>query len=82
MRIPKPIVVMNRVLLDSGLAASDLDAVAPGALFDAAKHQIAMEEEQAHWMASLDVDRVLPYLRGVLTPGEVALQLADDLDAR
>lgn len=81
-RVPDPIVVMNRVLPEAGLSDTDLDAIPPGPLLDAARHQRALEEEQEHWMSSLDSDRTLPYLRGVLTPGEVALQLADDLDTR
>ena len=78
-RVPSPIVVMNRVLPLSGLTSRDINAHAPGPWRDAAGHQIALEDEQSGWLNALDADASLPYLRGVFTPEEVALQLADEL---
>ena len=79
-RVPRPKVVMNRVLPESGLAEGDLGALPAGPWHDAASHQLALEEEQDHWLGALRADRSLPYLRGVFTPEEVALHLADDLE--
>jgi anion-transporting ArsA/GET3 family ATPase len=77
---PEPVIVMNRVLPPSGMADDDLPGIPAGSLRDAAVMQVAMEAEQARWLDAIDSEVDLPFLRGVLTPGEVALQLADAID--
>ncbi len=44
--------------------------------------QLRLEEEQATWRDAIAHRATLPYLFGVLTPGEVAEQLADELGGR
>lgn len=79
-RVSDPRIVMNRVLATSGLTTSQLEAIPPGVWQDAANHQLALEEDQAEWVDAFEASHPLPFLRGVLTPGEVALQLADELE--
>lgn len=78
---PPPTVVLNRWLEASGITASQLDALPAGSARDAATLQVSMELEQNLWADEIDHDLELPFLRGVLTPGEVAVQLADALEA-
>ncbi|MDJ0790280.1 MAG: ArsA-related P-loop ATPase [Acidimicrobiia bacterium] len=79
---PPPTVVMNRMLDESGLSASDLAQLPAGSVSDAATMQVALEGEQRTWSDAIEWSVRLPYLRGVLTPGEVAEQLADALGDR
>ena len=75
---PPPIVVMNRTLDASGLVATDLVRLPPDSpVRAAAAMQVAMEADQAEWRDRIPHDHVLPFLRGVLTPEEVAVRLAD-----
>ncbi|MEN8041252.1 MAG: ArsA-related P-loop ATPase [Actinomycetota bacterium] len=74
---PEPTVVFNRVLPTSGISREDLGSLVEGAAGQAATLQLELEEEQRTWTAELDATLQLPYLFGVLTPGEVAVQLAD-----
>jgi anion-transporting ArsA/GET3 family ATPase len=74
-----PTVIMNRQLQVSGMDVDQLDQLPPGSVRDAASLQIALEQEQEEWSGLIPYDRALPFLRGVLTPGEVAVQLADAL---
>lgn len=77
---PPPMVILNRWLEASGIAASDLDGLPAGSARDAATLQVSMELEQDLWAREIDHDLELPFLRGVLTPGEVAVQLADAIE--
>ena len=79
---PPPRVVMNRLLPESGLEHDRLDELPKGSVRDAASLQLALQAEQAEWSAEISWEIGLPYLRGVLTPGEVAEQLADVLGGR
>jgi anion-transporting ArsA/GET3 family ATPase len=76
---PPPVVVMNRSILASSMGAKTVDLVPDGPYREAALHQQAIERMQDTWRSEIDFDVSLPYLMGVLTPGEVALQLADSL---
>jgi len=75
--VPEPMVVMNRVLDASGLVEDDIADMPDGSLKDAASMQLTMEVEQRRWLDAVPSPMALPYLRGVLTPGEVAVQLSD-----
>jgi anion-transporting ArsA/GET3 family ATPase len=68
-------IIANRVLpeLPSAAAGSGLAAEA------AALHRSLFSEQQ-EWLRRLPPDRTLPYLFGLLTPGEVAARLADEMD--
>lgn len=79
---PPPTVVVNRVLDASGIDPDRLDTVPNGAAREAATLQLVLEEEQQEWLAAIDHTVTLPFLRGVLTPGEVAVQLADTIGAQ
>jgi anion-transporting ArsA/GET3 family ATPase len=76
---PPPTVIMNRWLEASGLAKRTLDDLPSGSLRDAAVLQVTMEKDQDEWATKIAYEQQLPYLRGVLTPSEVANQLADHL---
>jgi anion-transporting ArsA/GET3 family ATPase len=78
---PTPTVVMNRMLTAAAFDDADLATLPAGPLRDAGEHQLSMERSQAEWAEKISVDATLPFLRGVLTPGEVAVQLADALGA-
>lgn len=77
---PAPVVVMNRSLTPSAVAAAAVGDLPDGPYREAAEHQLAIERSQKRWKAEIPFDVELPFLMGVLTPGEVALQLADALD--
>lgn len=79
---PRPSIVMNRTVQPAGFTMEQLDLLPAGPLKEAAEHQLSIETLQNHWMCEIDVDISLPYLMGVLTPGEVAGQLADELSSR
>ncbi|MGI9667962.1 MAG: ArsA family ATPase [Acidimicrobiia bacterium] len=74
---PPPTVVVNRLLPKSGMQKTDLDLLGSGPVFEAAALQVSMETEQESWCNALPHDYTLPFLRGILTPEEVAVQLAD-----
>jgi len=74
---PKPMVALNRVLTESGMAEPDLGLLGSGPLLEAARLQLDLETEQSRWANALEHSVTLPYLFGVFTPGEVAEQLAD-----
>jgi anion-transporting ArsA/GET3 family ATPase len=78
---PEPTVVMNRMLPPASFNDVDVSGLPEGPLRAAAAHQLSMERSQAEWAAKIDADATLPFLRGVLTPGEVAVQLADAIGA-
>ncbi|TDI53677.1 MAG: hypothetical protein E2O95_02445 [Acidobacteria bacterium] len=79
---PVPKVIFNRVLEPSGMSRSDLKHLGDGPLREAATLQLDLELEQDAWSKKLAHVIELPYLFGVLTPGEVAEQLADDIGGR
>lgn len=74
---PPPSVIMNRVLDASNLDSHRLGELPEGPVRDAASLQIHLEDDQATWLDDLDFRASLPYLAGVFTPQEVALQLSD-----
>ncbi len=76
---PPPVVVMNRVVQPARLTVASVGKLPEGPFKQAATHQLAIETLQARWQSEISSDVDLPYLMGVLTPGEVALQLADSL---
>ena len=79
---PPPTIVINRLLEPIGIDHARLADVPAGAALDAATLQLELEDEQDEWVDAIDYDVTLPFLRGVLTPGEVAVQLADTIGAR
>jgi anion-transporting ArsA/GET3 family ATPase len=79
---PPPVVMLNRWLPRSGLSEWDVERLPDGSVREAAHMQVTMEQQQEVWGGEIDHQMTLPFLRGVLTPGEVALQLADVLGGR
>lgn len=78
---PPPVVVLNRVVPAARVTAAAARKLPEGPYRQAAEHQIGIEAVQAKWRAEISYDVELPFLMGVLTPGEVALQLADSLES-
>ncbi len=76
---PMPTIIMNRTLAHATFTAKQVDAIPAGPFREAAVHQLEMERFQGIWGDAIASDVTLPYLMGVFTPGEVALQLADSL---
>jgi anion-transporting ArsA/GET3 family ATPase len=74
---PPAQVVMNRLIPDLGLTMDMIADLDGGPLLQAARHQIAVMDAQRRWVNEIASDLELPFLMGVLTPGEVAAQLAD-----
>lgn len=72
-----PQIAMNRVLAGTGIDREQLTDLPSGALLDAAFLQMELEAEQMLWIDQLEARWNLPYLRGVITPSEVALQLSE-----
>ncbi len=71
--VPAPVMVANRVL-----APLEVPVPVPaGAVGEAALLHQSLWEEQQLWGRTLTVDAVLPFLFGLVTPGEVAARLAD-----
>jgi len=77
---PPPHIIMNRLVDRATFSDGDLQGVTDGPLRQAAEHQLSVEDEHYRWLVELGASSTLPYLRGVLTPGEVAFQLADALE--
>ncbi len=67
-------VTVNRLLPAPDVSASDLP---PGPHREAALLHAGLFADQREWLAELPGDVRLPYLFGMLTPGEVAARLAD-----
>jgi anion-transporting ArsA/GET3 family ATPase len=68
-------VTANRVL-----PRLETEAIGTGAVAEAAALHRGLYRNQAEWLARLPPRIALPYLFGLLTPGEVAARLADTLD--
>ncbi len=81
----KPITVLppliNRVLEPLEVTAGELATLPEGPHRSAAELHQALWSEQQEWLARLPDGPHLPLLFGVLTPAEVAAQLADALEA-
>lgn len=73
--VAPPVVVANRVL--SELADP---GTPPGPVGEAATLHRALWAEQQTWLERLPPDHSLPYLHGLLTPGEVAARMADEFE--
>ena len=73
--VATPTVIVNRVLDE----LSDPDTP-PGPVGEAAQLHRSLWTEQQTWLERLPPDHILPYLHGLLTPGEVAARLADELE--
>lgn len=72
--VAPPIVAANRVLPHLDADPASLPSGRAGV---AARLHLEVAAEQAHWLATLPPDHVLPFLFGVVTPAEVAAELAD-----
>ena len=70
------IVVANRLLDLPDFTVDDL-AMAEGAHRDAGALHLGLVDAQQRWLTRLPDARTLPYLYGLLTPGEVATRIAD-----
>jgi hypothetical protein len=68
-------IIANRVLPELQSAA-----IGSGLAAEAAALHRSLHSEQQEWLRRLPPDRTLPYLFGLLTPGEVAARLADEMD--
>lgn len=69
--------VANRVL-----EKLDTTATAPGPLGEAATLHRQLTEEQGRWLEEFPTDYQLPFLFGLFTPGEVAVRVSDELEAK
>ncbi len=65
--------IANRVLPPLEVPA----ALPAGPAGEAARLHLSLREGQRHWLSRLPADDELPYLFGLVTPTEVAAQLAD-----
>ncbi len=72
-------IVANRVLPEMKVSAKALAAVAGTVTGAAAHHHVTTFTRQQTWLADLEPTLELPYLFGLLTPGEVSAQLAEVL---
>ena len=70
-------VVANRVVPELDVDEQALAAVAGTVTGAAALHHVATYRRQQRWLGELEPTLQLPYLFGLLTPGEVSAQLAD-----
>ena len=73
--VAAPIVMANRVL--DQLVDPDTP---PGPVGEAAQLHRDLWTEQQVWLDRLPPDHLLPYLHGLLTPGEVAARMADEFE--
>ena len=73
--VKPPTIVTNRVL-----PRLETDAKGTGIAAEAAILHRSLYRNQQEWIRRLPPDRRLPYLFGLLTPGEVAARLADAWD--
>lgn len=69
-----------RIIANRVLAELRSSGVGSGAAAEAAALHRSLFSEQQEWLERLPPDHALPYLFGLLTPGEVAARLADELD--
>lgn len=70
-------VVANRVVPELDVEEQALATVAGTVTGAAAHHHVATYRRQQRWLGELEPTLQLPYLFGLLTPGEVSAQLAD-----
>jgi anion-transporting ArsA/GET3 family ATPase len=68
--------VVNR-MLDPLELTTQLDTIPAGPHREAASLHMSLVAEQGQWMSHLSPDVCLPFLFGLLTPGEIAARLAD-----
>ncbi|MDH3189560.1 MAG: hypothetical protein OEM39_02810, partial [Acidimicrobiia bacterium] len=73
--VPPPVIVTNRLVPDL-----EAEPSGSGPVYEAAVHHRAVRSEQQHWAQQLPPDITLPYLFGLLTPGEVSARIADEMD--
>ena len=73
-------VMANRVLPPLDVTAAVLESIQGTATAAAAHHHLGSFERQQRWLAELPAGPRLPYLFGLLTPGEVAAQLGEVLE--
>ena len=72
---------MNRVLPPLRVSARTIAEVDDAPVRETAQLHRALYAGQQEWLTQLPPGPHLPYLFGLLTPGEVAAQLADVLEA-
>lgn len=72
--------ITNRVLEPLGVSAETLASTPPGPHRDAGLLHRGLHASQRRWIGDLPEGPAVPYLFGVLTPGEVAVRIADSLE--
>jgi len=73
--------VVNRVLPELEVPTAAIAALETGAYRDAAVLHTSLNRSQKRWIAELPaMTTELPFLFGLMTPGEVAARLADEWD--
>lgn len=77
--VPVDAVIANRVLPELRVSAKAMAAAADTRSGEAARHHITTYTRQQTWLRELEADVELPYLFGLLTPGEVSARLAEVL---
>lgn len=70
-------VIANRVVPELPVGADSLETIEGTVTAAAARHHVATYRRQQTWLVELEATIELPYLFGLLTPGEVSAQLAD-----
>ena len=70
-------VASNRVLPEFPFAGSAIATLSNGAHIDSVRLHLGLCREQERWLQRLPEGPRLPFLFGLLTPGEVAARLAD-----
>lgn len=79
--LPRPEMIVNRMLDPLPVERRSVEALADGPHRDAALLHLTLCENQDEWLAKLgNTTGTLPFLFGLLTPGEVAARLADALE--
>jgi len=78
--VPGPDVIVNRVIVPIDLDAATVDGLPPGPARDAAALHTQLVAGQREWTGTFPDAPHLPFLFGLITPGEVAARLSDLLE--
>lgn len=77
-----PAMPTTMVMANRALDALADETTPPGPVGEAARLHRSLHDEQLRWLSRLRPERTLPYLFGLLTPGEVAARLSDSLEGQ
>jgi len=78
--VPNPALIANRVFDELGISGEVVEELPDGPARDAALLHEHLYQAQEHWLRELGASVELPFLFGLLTPGEVAARLARVLE--